>query len=455
MSTIEAIYEDGVFRPRNAVDLEDGSCVELELKKVHAPGIAEVKWERHPVSELEAEVLQALDSARRLDLEELSKRLAWVLNLLKTPAERIKLDRAEVEGAVRNLIESGYVTVVSEPASPERYRITVMGLVVATLEGREREARRRPRRRVRIKASPPSRGSIIWSGEPHRSCSWRMEMGINVDSRLHADTEVYRFISFETFLSFLETEKTYLTNINEWPDKWEAIIAKVPVVDEHGRPRKRSYSSHQEAVAQSWSLAGETDALWRILRTVTALREQVDGLGVPDCSASAAPGAYDDRLEKSLSKPGSPLPPNMPAKNVSEETTTVCATSNCSLLSKVKTITPRKMRHAPPTARLIPGGAGGTGGSARLAVPGEVIAPPSKGSSEDELSLSFPIGGAVKTAVKECEGKLVHRVYQKGEAAVFAIEFYAAEPAGVVGLDVVLILAHEAHGLSICHWIVD
>lgn len=158
MRIIEAIYEDGVFRPRDAVDLEDGSCVELELKKVHAPGIAEAqrRWERHPVSELEAEVLMALDSDRRPDLEELSNRLARIMNLRKAPAERIKLDRAEVERAVRNLIESGYVTAVSDPASPEHYRLTAMGLVVATLERRVREDRRRkargraPRREPRL-----------------------------------------------------------------------------------------------------------------------------------------------------------------------------------------------------------------------------------------------------------------------------------------------------------------
>ena len=133
MRIIEAIYEDGVFRPRDAVDLEDGSCVELELKKVHAPGLGEAprRWEPHPVSELEAEVLQALDSDRRPDLEELSNHLAWIMNWRKAPAERIKLDRAEVERAVRNLIESGYVAAVSEPASSEHFSLTAMGLVVA------------------------------------------------------------------------------------------------------------------------------------------------------------------------------------------------------------------------------------------------------------------------------------------------------------------------------------
>ena len=151
---IEAIYEDGVFHPRGAIDLQDGSHVELELRKAHAPGIGQAKrrWEPRPLSELEGDVLEALEFGRRRNLEDLLRRLDSASNWGRAAGERIELDRADVESALRDLWESGYVAKTADPASVEGYMITAMGLVVATLEGRSRKDRRRMAR-----GRPPSR----------------------------------------------------------------------------------------------------------------------------------------------------------------------------------------------------------------------------------------------------------------------------------------------------------
>lgn len=87
---------------------------------------------------------------------------------------------------------------------------------------------------------------------------------MQIDQALTPETPVYRYLPFESFVAFVETGRTVLTNINQWDDQWEAILGKVPTVDEHGNPSSPSYSFHQDIFGQSWTLLDESDAMWRI-----------------------------------------------------------------------------------------------------------------------------------------------------------------------------------------------
>lgn len=81
---------------------------------------------------------------------------------------------------------------------------------------------------------------------------------------LKRDTILYRYISLETFLAFVESKRTHLTKVTEWDDPWEAVLSKIPVVDDDGKPLKRIYSYHEGVFGQCWSLLQESDAMWRI-----------------------------------------------------------------------------------------------------------------------------------------------------------------------------------------------
>lgn len=100
-----------------------------------------------------------------------------------------------------------------------------------------------------------------------------MATTMQIDETLTEETSVYRYLSFEAFVAFNETRRTLLTNVNEWEDQWEAILAKVPTIDERGNPTPPSYSFHQDTFGQCWTLLDESDAMWRIYSpTRTGLR---------------------------------------------------------------------------------------------------------------------------------------------------------------------------------------
>lgn len=84
------------------------------------------------------------------------------------------------------------------------------------------------------------------------------------DTGLEPQTLLYRYVSLEAFLALLETRLTTLTNVNNWDDKWEVILSKVPTIDAEGNPTPPLYSFHQDLFAQCWSLVEESDAMWRI-----------------------------------------------------------------------------------------------------------------------------------------------------------------------------------------------
>ncbi len=90
---------------------------------------------------------------------------------------------------------------------------------------------------------------------------------LEIDPSLSRDTKLYRYLSLETFLAFVETKQTHLTKVTTWDDPWEAILSKIPVVDDHGKTLKPSYSFHEGLFGQCWSFLHEYDAMWRIYST--------------------------------------------------------------------------------------------------------------------------------------------------------------------------------------------
>lgn len=128
-----------------------------------------------------------------------------------------------------------------------------------------------------------------------------------VDPDLNGETRLYRYLGLEALLAFLETRRTVLTNVNNWDDKWEVILSKIPNVDAEGNPDPPLYSFHQELFAQSWSLVEESDAMWRIYspgRTGLRLQSSVSKFNLIGGLKRAYLGAvvYFDTVEDLLSK---------------------------------------------------------------------------------------------------------------------------------------------------------
>jgi hypothetical protein len=43
---------------------------------------------------------------------------------------------------------------------------------------------------------------------------------MQIDQALTLETAVYRYLSFESLVAFVETGRTVLTNIDQWDDQW-------------------------------------------------------------------------------------------------------------------------------------------------------------------------------------------------------------------------------------------
>lgn len=77
--------------------------------------------------------------------------------------------------------------------------------------------------------------------------------GIQLDPSLQDDTKLYRYITVSQFISMIENEQIYLTNIQLWEDIWELPTQRL------------NYKEQLPTLfGQCWSLEGISDALWRI-----------------------------------------------------------------------------------------------------------------------------------------------------------------------------------------------
>ena len=85
-----------------------------------------------------------------------------------------------------------------------------------------------------------------------------------IDPDLSSDTKLYRYVTLEHFMSFVEQKEIHLSNVTLWDDKWEVILSKIPTVDDEGKRIFPLYSFHEGMFGQCWSLAQESDAMWRV-----------------------------------------------------------------------------------------------------------------------------------------------------------------------------------------------
>ncbi len=83
--------------------------------------------------------------------------------------------------------------------------------------------------------------------------------------KIKNNTPIFRYLSIGQFLSFLEKRKTYLTKITAWDDPYEDITRNLQVIN--SAYRSHEFRTFKDYYAQSWSLVGDSDAMWRIYST--------------------------------------------------------------------------------------------------------------------------------------------------------------------------------------------
>ncbi len=78
------------------------------------------------------------------------------------------------------------------------------------------------------------------------------------------NTKIYRYLSFEDFISIVEHKKMSFTRIVSWDDTWEGALRKVPYKykgEDLGIPFGIVVESFY---GQCWTTLEESDAMWRI-----------------------------------------------------------------------------------------------------------------------------------------------------------------------------------------------
>ena len=87
---------------------------------------------------------------------------------------------------------------------------------------------------------------------------------LHVEKSLDSERTLYRYISLSQFIAFVETGTTYLSKILHWEDTWEVPTSRVPLLSTDDELEYPLWSISEDMFGQSWSLLGESDALWRI-----------------------------------------------------------------------------------------------------------------------------------------------------------------------------------------------
>jgi len=90
------------------------------------------------------------------------------------------------------------------------------------------------------------------------------ELKLVIDDSLTDNTKIYRYIDLSQFLSFIETKKTFLTKVSDWPDPWELPSNQIPIQRDGGKLEYPLHSHMDDMYGQCWTLEGYSDALWRI-----------------------------------------------------------------------------------------------------------------------------------------------------------------------------------------------
>jgi hypothetical protein len=91
--------------------------------------------------------------------------------------------------------------------------------------------------------------------------------GIRLAGDLSKDTLLYRYMSLSQLVALVETGTAYLTRIVEWDDTWEAPLLTLPTQLAGEAVKMPLWTAREILCGQCWSLARESDALWRIYST--------------------------------------------------------------------------------------------------------------------------------------------------------------------------------------------
>ncbi len=127
MKQIKALFEDGVFRPTEPVDLPPGTRVSLELVEVRHP-VTKPSKPRTPaeLSKLELDILHTVYSAGTRSLERIVESLNW----RREDKGLRELTRKQVLRGLRSLIDAGYVRAVPSLEGSDIYLVTPWGKVL-------------------------------------------------------------------------------------------------------------------------------------------------------------------------------------------------------------------------------------------------------------------------------------------------------------------------------------
>lgn len=90
------------------------------------------------------------------------------------------------------------------------------------------------------------------------------DQGIVVAGGLTDDTKLYRYLGLSQFLSLIETWTVSLSRIKDWEDTWELPIDRYTPLNDADESKEPIQYLVDNMIGQCWSLAKESDAMWRI-----------------------------------------------------------------------------------------------------------------------------------------------------------------------------------------------
>jgi hypothetical protein len=137
---------------------------------------------------------------------------------------------------------------------------------------------------------------------------------LNLRGDLEAKTKLFRFVTLAQLMSFVESGKTYLTRVHQWPDTWEIPLSRLPRKHSNGQIEYARYNAAEDFYGQCWTRLSESDAMWRsysrdgeglMLETSADRFELIRGIK----AAVMGPVIYYKSLDEVIDFDVRPLPP--------------------------------------------------------------------------------------------------------------------------------------------------
>lgn len=121
--------------------------------------------------------------------------------------------------------------------------------------------------RLRRTSRTPEMLDEIPEGKAQRHLIYLVKGGLmnfHIRSPLVETTQLYRYMTFNQFVSLVEQRKFYLTRIQNWEDTWELPSFSIPTKIETGEITYDSKMGEKYLYGSCWTRLGESDAMWRI-----------------------------------------------------------------------------------------------------------------------------------------------------------------------------------------------